>query len=150
VNNKRRAKRTFKDQSKAINLNSTNIFQEREISRLILKDKNFSFNFEISSPQFETFYFDKYSMQQFGIESGAIVAVIPITELKKEMLVLISDESGFKVGKTEYDEWAGVYFISDEQGNPIPIDETNITGEPIGFCSFSKADNKYIQFSRLN
>jgi tetratricopeptide (TPR) repeat protein len=147
---KRRARRTTEKQSKTININSSNILVEREISRLILTDKHFSFDFKVSSESFETFYFDKYLMKSFGIDSGAIVAVIPISEIKAGMMVLISNENGFTVGKTEYDGWAGIYFISDEQNNPIPIDETNIIGEPIGFCSFSKADNKYIQFSRLS
>jgi tetratricopeptide (TPR) repeat protein len=147
---KRRARRTTQQQSKTININSSDILIEREISRLILTDKHFSFDFKVSSESFETFYFDKYLMKSFGIDSGAIVAVIPVTKLKTGMIVLISNENGFTVGKTEYDGWAGIYFISDEKGNPIPIDETSIVGEPIGFCSFSKADNKYIQFSRLN
>lgn len=147
---KKRARRTSDGQSKTISLNSSDITNEREISRLVLTDKHFSFDFNISSPQFETFYFDKYLMQQFGIDSSAIVAVIPIKKLKAGMPVLISDEDKFTVGKAEYDSWAGIYFILDEQGNPIPIDETNITGEPIGFCSFSKADNKYIRFSRFS
>lgn len=150
---RRRARRASgtseKTKLRTININSTDIMQEREISRLILTGKNFSFDFNVKSEQFETYYFDKYLMQGFGIESGAIVAVIPVTELKTGMTVLVSNEEGFLVGKTEHDGWAGIYFISDEQGNPIPLDEKNVVGEPIGFCLFSKADKKYIQFSRL-
>jgi len=146
---KRRARRTLERQSKTININSNEILQEREISRLILTDKNFSFDFNVEAEQFETYYFDKYLMQQFGIEAGAIVAVVPVKELKAGMLVLVSSEYGFSVGKTEHDGWAGIYFISDEQNNPIPLDDKNVIGEPIGFCLFSEADNKYIQFSRL-
>jgi tetratricopeptide (TPR) repeat protein len=149
---KRRARRgsAKKKDSKTVNINSSDIFHEREISRLVLKDKHFSFAFPFSSEQFETFYFDKYLMKSFGIDTGAIVAVIPISELSKGKLVLVSDRDGFMFGKTEYDDWAGIYFISDGQGNPIPIDETNIVGEPVGFCEFSKTDDKYIQFSRLS
>jgi tetratricopeptide (TPR) repeat protein len=146
---KRRARRTTQKQSKTININSADILQEREISRLILTDKHFSFDFKVPSDRFETFYFDKHFMKSFGIDSGAVVAVIPVTELKAKMVILISNENGFIVGKTEYDGWAGIYYISDEKGNPIPIDEKNIIGEPIGFCLFSEADKKYIQFSRL-
>jgi hypothetical protein len=151
---KRRARRGSAkkkvSQSKTVNINSNDIFHEHEISRLVLTDKHFSFDFNISSGQFETFYFDKYLMKSFGVNAGAIVAVVPIKKLKVGMLVLISDEDGFSVGKTEYDKWAGIYFISDEQGNPIPIDETNLVGEPVGFCEFSETDKKYIQFSRFS
>lgn len=146
---KRRARRDT-SKLKTVNINSKDIFHEREISRLVLTDKHFSFGFNISSEQFETFYFDKYLMKKsFGIDTGAVVAVVPVKKLKADMLVLISDENGFSVGKTEYDNWAGVYFISDEQSNPIPIDENNIVGRPVGFCEFSETDKKYIQFSRL-
>jgi tetratricopeptide (TPR) repeat protein len=146
---KRNSDKSENSPSKTLNLNSAEILNEREISRLVLTDKHFSFDFNMSSPQFETFYFDKYLMMQFGIDSGAIVAVVPAKKLRKGMIVLISDEDKFSVGKVEYDSWAGIYFILDEEGNPIPIDKENIAGEPIGYCSFSKADNKYIQFSRL-
>jgi tetratricopeptide (TPR) repeat protein len=147
---RRRARRTSERQSKTINIHSDDITQEREISRLILTGKNFSFDFKVESEQFETYYFDKYLMKTFGVESGAIVAVVPVNELKAGMIVLVSDEGGFSVGKTEHDGWAGIYFISDARGNPIPLDDWNVIGEPIGFCLFSKADNKYIQFSRLS
>ncbi|MGC2237628.1 MAG: hypothetical protein WA584_15805 [Pyrinomonadaceae bacterium] len=150
---RRRAKRNSvkseNSQPRTININPNESLQEREISRIILTGKNFSFDFKVESEQFETYYFDKYLMKSFGIESGAIVAVVPVKELKAGMLILISNEDGFSVGKTEYDGWAGIYFIFDEKINPIPIDEKNVIGEPIGFCLFSQADKKYIQFSRL-
>jgi tetratricopeptide (TPR) repeat protein len=150
---RRRARRSSdksgKDVSRTINMSSGNILQEHEISRLILTGKNFSFDFNVESEQFETYYFDKYLMKSFGVESGAIVAVVPVNELKARMIVLVSDEGRFSVGKTEHDGWAGIYFISDARGNPIPLDDWNVIGEPIGFCLFSEADNKYIQFSRL-
>lgn len=150
---RRRARRNVdkskKTRARTININPTNILQEREISRLVLTGKNFSFDFNVPSEQFETYYFDKYLMKSFGVESGAIVAVIPVTELKAGMIVLVSNEDRFSVGKTEHDGWAGIYYISDERGNPIPLDENNVIGEPIGFCLFSEADKKYIQFSRL-
>lgn len=100
---KRRARRgsTKKkiSQSKTVNIHSNDIFQEHEISRLVLTNKHFSFDFNISSEQFETFYFDKYFMKSFGVNVGAIVAVIPTKKLKVGMLVLVSDEDSFLVGK---------------------------------------------------
>jgi tetratricopeptide (TPR) repeat protein len=147
---RRRARRTAERKSKTINISFNEILQEREISRLILTGKNFSFDFNVEAEQFETYYFDKYLMKSFGIESGAIVAVVPVEEIKTGMIVLISDENGFAVGRTEYEGWGEIYFISDESGNPIPINEKNVIGEPIGFCLFSEADKKYIQFSRLS
>jgi len=88
-------------------------------------------------------------MRRFGINSGAVVAVVPIKKLETGKLVLISDEDKFSVGKTNYDDWLGIYFILDEKGIPIPIDENNIAGEVIGFCPVSKADDKYVKFSRF-
>lgn len=146
---KRRARRTSEKRSKATESNSAETQNNREIYRLILTDKHFSFDFKLSSPQFETFYFDRYLMRQFGVDSSAIIAVVPVKKIKAGMLVITAEEDKFSAGKVEYDEWVGIYFISDEEGDPIPIDEENIAGEAIGFCPFSKSGNQYIQFSRL-
>lgn len=122
---------------------------EREITRLVLPGNNFSFNFNVPSEKFETFYFDKSSMKNFGVNSASIVAVVPISELKAGQYVVVCDGDVFSVAKTEYNEWSGVYFISDGKGEPLPLDEKNIVGEPIGYCLFSKTNEKLIEFSRL-
>ena len=114
----RRARRNYgkakKENSRTKNINSAETLQEGEISRLILTNKNFSFNFEVASDRFETFYFDKNLMKSFGIEAEAIVAVAPVSKLKAGMTVLVSEENNYFVGKTEFDEWAEIYFILDE------------------------------------
>ena len=146
---KRRARRNNGKSNRTENFKSDDGLQERKISRLILTDKHFSFDFEVPSDKLETFYFDKYMMKSFGIESGAIVAVSSVTKFRLGMMVLVANENNFFVGKIEYDQWAKIYFILDDKGNPIPIDKSNIIGEPVGFCLFSDADAKYLQFSRL-
>ena len=146
---KRRARRNYGKSNRTGNLNSDDGLQKRKISRLILTDKHFSFNFEVSSDTLETFYFDKYLMKNFGIESGAIVAVASVSAFRAGITVLVSNENDFFVGKIEFDEWTGVYFITDDKGNLIPIDKTNVIGEPVGFCLFSEADEKYLQFYTL-
>lgn len=146
---KRRARRTPEKQPAAAASNSAETSNQRKIYRLILTDKHFSFDFKLTSPQFEVFYFDKYVMREFGGDSSALVAVVPVKKLKAGMPVLAAEEDGFSVGITEYDEWMGIYFISDAKGDPLPIDKENIAGEAIGFCSFAQADNQFIQFSRF-
>jgi tetratricopeptide (TPR) repeat protein len=144
----RKAKSESED-SHAILLEKFQIHQEREISRLVLRDKNFSFDFHFSSEKFETFYFDKFQMQKFGIKEGSIVAVIPVEEFSVGQMLLISREDGFIAAKVEYDDWAKIYFISDDSGLPMPLGEENIVGAPVGYCLTKAVDNKFIEFSRL-
>lgn len=150
---KRRAKRnpgkSKNSQSKKVENNSANAFVEHKISRLVLTGKHFSFDFKFSSPQFETYYFSKSLMKIFGIDTDAVVAVVPVQKLEAGTLVLVSDEDKFSIGKMEHEDWLGIYFILDEKGSPIPVNEKNIVGEAIGFCPVSKTDNKYIKFSRF-
>lgn len=144
----RNAKSELKDACTVV-LDKSEIHNEKEISRLVLQNKNFSFDFHFSSEKFETFYFDKYLMQRFGIDCGAIVAVIPVKEFSKGLIILVSNEAVFTIAKVEYDDWAKIYFISDESGQPIPLDEENVIGEPVGYCLMEAADKKFIEFSRL-
>lgn len=98
-------------------------------------------------------------MERFGIDSGAIVAVAPVGELKAGVMILASGEHGFTLGGIEYDAWAKVFFVTDADGAPVPLDEakitgasdgeTNIIGEPIAYCPISKADQTMIEFSRF-
>lgn len=150
---KRRAKRNSakskNSQSESLKNNSNEVLVEYKITRVILTDKHFSFDFKFSSPQFETYYFNKALMRTFGVDSGSVIAAVPVKELEAGMLILISEQDKFLVGKAEYDDWAGIYFILDAQGNPIPIDEENLVGEAMGVCPISNADDKYIKFSRF-
>jgi tetratricopeptide (TPR) repeat protein len=134
---------------RTVTLDRSNIHHEREISRLVLRDKNFSFDFPFSSDKFETFYFDKYLMQRFGVDCGAIVAVIPVAEFREGLIVLVSNDNVFAIARVEYDGWAEIYFISDEHGMPVPLDEENVIGEAVGYCLMEAADKKFIEFSRL-
>ena len=147
---RRKSRKTKKKNSRTKNINSAETRQEGEISRLILTNKNFSFNFEVASDRFETFYFDKNLMKSFGIEAEAIVAVAPVSKLKAGMTVLVSEENKFLVGKTEFDEWAEIYFILGQQGLPTPFEEKNVIGEPIGFCPFSNAGKNTSNFPVWN
>jgi tetratricopeptide (TPR) repeat protein len=135
--------------SRTVTLDKSEIHHEREISRLVLQNKSFSFDFPFSSDKFETFYFDKYLMQKFGVDCGAIVAVIPVEEFSEGLIVLVSNEDVFTIAKVEYDGWAEIYFISDERGMPVPLDEENVIGEPVGYCLMESADKRFIEFSRL-
>lgn len=150
---KRRAKRnSIKSQnvkSKTLKNNSKEALVEYKITRVVLTDKNFSFDFKFPFAQFETYYFNKALMRTFGVDLGAVIAVVPVKELETGMLVLISERDKFFVGKTQYDDWAGIYFILDARGNPIPVDEENLVGKAMGFCPVSKVDDKYIKFSRF-
>lgn len=143
-------RRARRGASRVIAFNSDKILKEREISRLVLPDKSFSFDFNFSSEKFEVFYFDEFFMRQFDVQSDAVVAVVPVGGFKEGMNLLVFNEDVFMVAKTQYNDWAGIYFITDEQGSPIPLDESNVIGEPVAYCLFSAVDNKYIQFSRLS
>src|SRR5207253_2336553 len=100
------------------------------------------------SEKFETFYFDQFFMADYGIEGGAIVAVIPVSELQPEMCVLASVGESFLMGNVKYD--AGFYFILDKTGFPVPLDiKNNVVGEPVGYCPIERTGSNFIEFSRL-
>lgn len=146
----RRARRgTAGKPLRAETVNFDYLLGKREITRLILPGNNFSFDFNISTEKFETFYFDKYLMKTFGIDSASIVAVVPVSELKAGQNIVVCDKDVFTVAKVEYNDWSGIYFISDARGEPLPLDEKNVVGEPVGYCLFSRTDEKFIEFSKL-
>ncbi len=120
-----------------------------EIAPLNLTDKQISFDFEVTFDRFETYYFDKFFMKGFGIGRAAIVAVAPVSELEAGSLIVCADTDQYFVGKAEYDDWTGIYFILDANGNPFPLDKNSIIGEPVGFCFSSEIDKENITFSRL-
>jgi tetratricopeptide (TPR) repeat protein len=145
----RKAKERDCGESRTVTVSSENILNEAEISQLALPDKSFAFNFPCRVEEFKTFYFDRFMMKKFGIEAGAIVAVVAVAEIKAGMLVLMSDEDDFKLAKAEYDAWANVFYITDERGEPFPLETEQVVGEPVGYCLIKDADNKFIEFSRL-
>jgi tetratricopeptide (TPR) repeat protein len=145
----RKAKQQKRGKTKTVIVNLENILSEAEISPLALPDKNFSFDFPCPAGAFKTFYFDCSTMKNFGIESGAIVAVVPVAEIKAGMFLLISEEESFKLARAEYDSWSRVFFIMDERGEPLPLNTEQVVGEPVGYCLIKYIDNKFIEFSRL-
>lgn len=153
----RRARRTIKkvisesprEESKTVILNRKDIRRTAEIKRIILPDKKYSFEFPFRSATFEVYYFKKSLMKLFGKESGAVIAVSPVKELKAGMIVLVGDDDNFLVGKTEFDEFAAIYFICDSNGFPIPLDEENLVGEPVGYCPAEKTTDEFINFEKL-
>ena len=84
-----------------------------EIVALNLEDKQISFDFDVTFAEFGNYYFDKFFMKSFGIESAAIVAVARVTEIKAGMTILGWNKNQYFVGQAEYDKWTGIYFISD-------------------------------------
>ncbi len=142
----RRAKRRSKIERPERNFSTP---QTWEIVPLKLEDKHFAFEFEVWFDTFETFHFEKYAMQIFGVESASVVAVAPVSKIKAGMFILCADEYRFFAGKAEYDDWSGIYFIQDENGYPTPFEKENIIGEPVAFCPSALAEDKTIKFSRF-
>lgn len=152
----RRARRTVKiinekpkEETKTVIIQQKDIRRTAEIKKIILPDKKYSFEFPFRSPTFEVYYFKKSQMKLFGKESGAVIAVSPIEELKAGMLVLAADGDKFLIGKTEYDDFAELYFIPDASGFPVPLDKENLVGEPVGFCPAEKTKDDFINFEKL-
>ncbi len=121
-----------------------------EIIILNLKDKIISFDFEVTFQDYDTYFFDKFFMRSFGVQTSAVVAVAKITKPEPGMVVLGSNENQFFIGKTHYDKWTGIYFVEDTKGNPIPFEIENLLGQPVGFCPASEVENDTIRFSRLS
>lgn len=128
---------------------SVSALPEKAILRLVMPEKSFSFGFDFPSKHFETFYFDKFQMSKFGIDAGAVVAIVKIAEMREGMAVVVSGDSGFTVANTEHDSFADVFYITDENGFPVPLDVDDVVGEPIGYSLFSEAHKTFIEFSRL-
>ena len=148
----RRARRTVSKKQEPIKKVAPErkiIRQESQIKRIILPDKKYSFDFHFRSATFEIYYFKKAQMKAFGLDSSAVVAVFPITELKIGTTVLVAVGKDFFVGKVEFDDFIKLYFIIDQFGSPIPIDDENLIGEPIGYCPIDKAKEEFINFSKI-
>ena len=146
----RQAKQQKRGKTKPVIVTLENILSEAEISPLVLTDKNFSFDFPCPAGEFKTFYFDRFTMKKFGIETGAVVAIVPVAEITAGMFLLISEEDeSFKLARAEYDSWSRVFFIMDERGEPLPLNTEKVVGEPVGYCLIKYLDNKFIEFSPL-
>lgn len=133
----------------SVYLNKDKIFVEREIVRIVLPEKNYSFDFRVESSSFELFFFRKKQMQKFGIGSSSIIAVFPVSIPRVGSRVIIAIGDDYLIGNIQYDQSANLFFILDETGFPVPVDEHNIIGEPVGYCPIEKAEGKFIAFSRL-
>ncbi len=149
----RRARRNSvilkKGKSLTKNVNVAGSPEYWEIIALNLDNKDFSFDFDVTFEDFETYYFDKYFMKAFNIETAAVVAVTRVTKLEPEMLILGCNENQFFLGKAKYDDWTEIYFVEDANGNPIPFDTENLLGQPVGFCPAAEVEKKLLRFSRL-
>lgn len=144
----RRAERRSKE--KSVFLEKKTIREEREISLLDLPNKSLSFDFYLNTEKYEVFYFDKYFMKAYGINEAAAVAVIPVSELQKGLMVLVFEEEKFTLAPVEYDKDFEIYFVVEpDSGQWIPLTKENILGEPVGFCPIRKTDSEFIKFSRL-
>ena len=143
-------RKTRNDKSKRTYILSSDVIhKESEIKRVVLANKSYQFDFYFQSEKFETFYFDKFFMDKFGVETGAVVAVIPVMEIKPEMVILISVENNLILGNVKYDKNMDVRFVVDNRGHLFPLNESDIIGEPVGYCPIAKTESKFIGFSRL-
>lgn len=120
-----------------------------KISQIVLTNKQLLFDFYLGDTPFETFYFDKYLMRLYGCDYGAVVAITPVSKIKSGMSVVVNVDGELTVGRLEYHEWAKIFVIKDEYGEPGPFDETTVVGEPIASCPISQVDNETLEFSRL-
>lgn len=146
---KKKTETVNEKETKTVTLDRKDIRQESQIKRIILPDRKYSFDFHFRSATFEVYYFKKSQMQMFGLNSSAVIAVFPVSELKIGMTVLVTAGNDFFVGKVEFDEFLRIYFILDQSGMPIPIDKENLVGEPIGYCPVDKAKDEFINFSKI-
>lgn len=151
----RRARRNSKKQTARIKqphkvtLQTKDIFFQSEIYPIALGDKQMVFSFNAPSERIEPFYFDKFAMRQFGIANGAVVAIAAVSELQNGMFILVSRGDNFLVSKVVHDKTCNVFVMHDERGEPFFPDDSELIGELIGYCPFSEAGTKYIEFARL-
>ena len=121
----------------------------REISRLVMQNARFTFDFNLRFDTLETYYFGKNLMKRFGVKTDAVVAVVPIGKLEKKLTILVSQNESYLVGKIEFDEYTRLFYVFDENQNPLPIDKSNAVGIPVGYCLFTAAGGDVVKFSRL-
>jgi len=137
------------NESRTVILRRENIFEEKvNISKLDFQNADFSFDFDYSSALMETYYFSERMMEMFGVYSDAVVAVELSHEIKDGSAVLIKSENQFVVGRVKFDSFANIYFILDGPV-PIPLDETDVIGVPVGYCPGSNVKNDLIKFSQI-
>jgi tetratricopeptide (TPR) repeat protein len=120
-----------------------------EILRIDLEEKKAVFDFNFRATEINTFYVDERAMGVFGISGDAVIVSRKINQIKQEMTVLVLHENQIIVSKTLHDKDFDVFFVLDENGLPIPLDEENTLGEPFGFCLFDEIGEKEIKFKKL-
>lgn len=125
-----------------------NIYDEAVVRRVRLPNKNFTFSFNARA-DFETFYFDCSICRRFGLEEGAIVAVIPLERLEAGRRVVAVEQDKFLFGVVEHDALTGLYFIEGAGGEWIPVGDDNLLGEAVGYCPLSGAESEFIDFKKL-
>lgn len=138
-------KRTVREKPRTVALGPHQIHQET-IKRIDLAKKRILFDFAARFENFETFYCDVDVMSRWGLDDGAIVAVIPI-ELEAGKPVMVRLDGALVCETVQYDSFTGIYFI--DTGVVCPLDDEIVVGEPVGFCPISQADKNLLRFSRL-
>lgn len=121
----------------------------RELSRVVIQNAKFVFDFDLRAKSLETYYFGKSLMNRFGIAADSIVAVVPVKNLEKDLTALVSHEGSYIVGKIEYNDFARIFYVIDAHENPVPLDNSNVIGVPAAYCPVADADKDLIEFSQL-
>ncbi|HEX8287874.1 MAG TPA: tetratricopeptide repeat protein [Pyrinomonadaceae bacterium] len=122
---------------------------DKEISRLVMQNVKFSFKFNLRAKSLETYYFGSSLMKRFGVAGDAVVAVVPIERIEQGIPLLISEDEDYALGRAEYDEFAGLFYLVNDEGSPVPIDNSNVIGIPVGYCPMADSDKDPVEFSLL-
>lgn len=88
-------------------------------------------------------------MREFGVNKGAIVAVMPV---KSESLfdtgvVLYLKDDTFRIGRICYDELTHIFLVDLEE--LIFLSDVQLIGVPIGYCPAADRNKRTMQFEPL-
>jgi tetratricopeptide (TPR) repeat protein len=122
----------------------------REIS-WVDTDKNIvQFDFPMRAPDFKTFYISGEQMAtNFGIETESLVAVVPISLIEQDLMIIAAEDETFYLGEIQYDKQFDLHVLLNISREPIILDRSNVIGVPIGYCPLSESGGETITFSEL-
>lgn len=124
---------------------------EPRITRLIMpEDRSFSFAFPFKGqggPQF--FYFPRNIVEEFGVKTDAVVAVMPANgdSLYDGASILYFKDEAFRLGRLSFDEFTGLFLVDLEEFTFLS--DVQMLGVPIGYCPASERKKRVLTFEPL-
>lgn len=117
------------------------------ITRMFAQGGKFIFDFNVNTDYF-IYIIRSDAMSQIGIHSDCVVAVAPADYLKDGEFLLYRKDNQTYLGRVKHEKDLDLLVIEMEF-DAVFLDDSNIIGKPIGFCSYKAEDDTEYIFQPL-